>query len=91
MGCLLVVLGLATPRFIIVILWIFTDYLSRAFQTFWWPLLGFFILPTTTIAYAIAQNSLHGELSKVVVLVLGVFIDVGIIGRGRGALRVRGE
>ena len=91
MGCLLVVLGLATPRFVIVILWIFTDYMSRAFETFWWPLLGFFFLPTTTIAYAIAQNTLQGDLAKVLVLVLGVFIDVGIIGRGRGALRARGE
>ena len=72
-----------------VVLWIFTDYLSRAFGSFAWPLLGFFFLPTTTIAYAIAQNEFDGINGwGLVVLILGIAVDLGLLGggaRGRGA------
>ena len=91
MGCLLALLGLITPRFVMVVLWLFTDYLSRAFHTFVWPLLGFVFLPTTTLAYAVAKNSLGGFHGwGLVVLVLGVLVDFGLLGggaRGRGARR----
>jgi hypothetical protein len=90
MGCLVVLLGLVTPRFILIVLWLFSDYLNRAFESGWWPLLGFFLLPTTTIAYAIAQNSFTTpdgglEAIGVVVIVLGVALDLGLIGGGWGS------
>jgi hypothetical protein len=92
--CLVVLLGLLMPRTVIVVLWLFTDYLGRAYQGWILPTLGFFLLPTTTIAYAIAKNALStasGGLrtSGVIVIVLGVFIDVGLIGSGRGAAKRR--
>jgi hypothetical protein len=91
MGCLLALVGLITPRFVMIVLWLFTDYLSRAFHTFVWPLLGFFFLPTTTLAYAVATNSLGGIHGwGLVVLILGVLVDFGLLGggaRGRGARR----
>src|SRR5438874_1114510 len=34
------------------LLWIFSDVLSRAFDSWILPLLGFFLLPWTTLAYA---------------------------------------
>jgi hypothetical protein len=71
-------------------LWLFTDYLARAFDTWIWPTLGFFLLPTTTLAYAIAQNEFGGVQGwGLVVLVLGVLIDAGLLGRGRGILKQR--
>ena len=92
MGCLVVVLGLLTPRFVLAVLWLFSDYLNRAFESGWWPLLGFFFLPTTTIGYAIAQNAYSTpdgglEAIGIIVIVLGVLIDFGVIGggaKGRG-------
>ena len=90
MGCLLALVGLITPRFVTVLLWLFTDYLSRAFHTFLWPLLGFFFLPTTTLAYAVAKNSLGGIKGwGLVVLVLGVLIDFGLLGGGARGQRAR--
>ena len=87
----LAVLGLLTPRLIMVVLWIVGDYLSRAFDGSWiLPLLGFFLLPTTTLSYAIAENSMDGVRGLGLVLVIvGVLIDVGIIGssRGRGVFK----
>jgi hypothetical protein len=89
MGCLLPIFGLTAPRLVIVVLWIFTNYLDRAFETFIWPLLGFFFLPTTTIAYAIAHNSFDSSTVRIVIVVLGVLLDVGLIGSGRGIFKDR--
>jgi hypothetical protein len=88
--CLVVALALLTPRFVMVLLWLFSDYLSHAYGTWVWPLLGFFLLPTTTIAYAIAQNEFGGFRGwGAVITVLGVLFDLGLLGgaRGRGILR----
>jgi hypothetical protein len=89
MGCLLVLIGFITPRFVVVVLWLFTDYMSRAYHGWLIPTLGFFFLPTTTLAYAIAQNSVHAHLGKTIVVVFGVLFDVGILGRGRGVTKDR--
>src|SRR4051812_49134825 len=51
MGCLLALLALISPRLVLVVLWIFDDVLSRAFDSWILPLLGFFLLPWTTLAY----------------------------------------
>jgi hypothetical protein len=85
-----VLFGLLTPRFIMVLLWLFGDYLSRAYDGWLLPLLGFFLLPTTTLCYAIAQNSMDGVRGLGLVLViLGLLFDLGIIGssRGRGVFK----
>jgi hypothetical protein len=51
-GCFLALLALISPRLVLVVLWIFSDVLSRAFSSWVIPLLGFFLLPWTTLAYA---------------------------------------
>ena len=89
----LVAFGLLTPRFIMVLLWLFGDYLSRAYDGWLLPLLGFFLLPTTTLCYAIAENSMDGMRGLGLVLVIiGVLVDLGVIGssRGRGVFRKDG-
>src|SRR5439155_21934161 len=79
--CVLVLLALVGPRLVLALLWLFTEYLSRAFDTFLWPLLGFLFLPWTTIAYAIAQNELGGLGGLgLVVVVLGILDVIGIHG-----------
>jgi hypothetical protein len=89
MGCLIALLGLLTPRVVMVLLWLFTNYLSRAFDTFIWPLLGFIFLPTTTLAYAVAQNSFDGLKGfGLVIFVLGVLIDFGLLGGGARSRRL---
>ncbi|MGZ8604695.1 MAG: hypothetical protein ACXWX9_08065 [Actinomycetota bacterium] len=90
MGCLLVLLALVTPRFVLAVLWLFSDYLNQAFTSGWWGLLGFFFLPTTSIAYAIAQNEFTArggglEAAGIIVVVIGVAVDLGLLGgSGRG-------
>jgi hypothetical protein len=51
MGCLLALLALISPRLVLFLLWLFDDVLSDAFDSWVLPLLGFFLLPWTTLAY----------------------------------------
>jgi hypothetical protein len=88
MGCLAGLIVLAMPRVVMVALWIFSDYLSRAYDGFLIPLLGFFFLPTTTLAYAIAETEVGGfRRWGAVLVVIGVLLDVGIWGNGRGLFK----
>lgn len=55
-GCLVLLLGAAFPRAAIVLLELFSDYNDRAFDSFWEGLVGFLLLPYTTLAYVLMQN-----------------------------------
>jgi hypothetical protein len=88
MHCLAVVFVLAMPRFVMVLLWIFSDYLSRAYDGFVLPLLGFFFLPTTTLTHAVAENEVGGLRGWGLALVIfGALLDLGIWGGGRGVFK----
>jgi hypothetical protein len=79
----LVLLAFFTPRIVLFILWLFTSYLSRAFDGFLLPLLGFLFLPATTLAYAIAQNEFGGVNGiGLVVILIGLAVDIGLLGGG---------
>ena len=81
MPCLVGCLALATPRFAIILVVIFSDYIGRAYQTTLWPVVGFFIMPLTTLAYAWAINS-RGSVAGIhlVALVVAVLLDLGLVG-----------
>ncbi len=57
MGCLAVLLAFFSPRLALFALWLFGDLLGRAFDDWYVPLLGFFLLPWTTLAYAVMWSS----------------------------------
>jgi hypothetical protein len=52
MPCLVVLLALISPRLALFCVWLFSNILSRAFDSWIVPLIGFFVLPWTTLAYA---------------------------------------
>ena len=56
-GCFVVLFALVSPRLALFALWLFTDLLSRAFESWFVPFLGFFLLPWTTLAYAAMWSS----------------------------------
>ncbi len=81
MPCLLGCLALSAPRFVFLLVFLFSDYLGRAYESNVWPFLGFFFLPLTTLAYAAAMNENNGQLTGVwiVLLIVALAIDLGII------------
>lgn len=89
MPCLILGLALLAPRAALVLLWLFTDLLSRAFDSVLWPVVGFVFMPFLTIAYAFAQTSgsgVHGIW--LVIVVLAALADLGALG---GGVRSRGS
>jgi hypothetical protein len=87
--CLLAVIGGIWPRLALVFLYFFTPIPSKIFQTTLWPLLGFFFLPTTTLAYELCLTYV-GPINYVwtVVIVLLAFLhDLGQLGVARGRRR----
>lgn len=81
MPCLIVLVALFAPRVALVLMWLFTNYIGRAFDGFLLPLLGFIFLPWTTIVYAfVAPGGL--TLLNVVFLIIAVAVDLGSLGGG---------
>jgi hypothetical protein len=90
MPCLLGALALAFPRLVLFLVFLFSDYLGRAYQSVLWPLLGFLFMPLTTLAYAWAINSNRSvEGFYFVVVVLAVLLDLGLLGGSEASRRRR--
>jgi hypothetical protein len=88
MPCLIALAGLFFPRLVLAILFLFTGYLGAAYQTVLWPVLGFILMPFTTLAYAVAMNSMGGMSGGgVVLVVIGVLLDLGSSGGAAAAKR----
>ncbi len=83
MGCLVALLALFSPRLALFFVWIFSDLLSRAYDDWWVPLLGFFVLPWTTLAYAVMWSSGDRvEGFDWFIVVLAFFVDLGAYASG---------
>jgi hypothetical protein len=52
MGCLVLLFALISPRLAIIATWLFSNVLDRAYDAWLVPVIGFFILPWTTLAWA---------------------------------------
>ena len=89
MPCLVALLALISPRLALFALWLFSDALSRAYDSWLLPLLGFFLLPWTTLAYVGMWELGTGEVTgfEWFIVILAFVIDLGSYaqsGRRRG-------
>jgi hypothetical protein len=92
MGCLLALLALISPRLVLVLMWLFSEVLSRAFDSWIVPLLGFFLLPWTTLTFAAFWDwgpGRHVTGIEWIFIVLALLIDLGSYGQGRRAQAAR--
>jgi hypothetical protein len=65
------------------VLWLFSDILGRAFDGWLVPFLGFFLLPWTTLAYALMWWSSNGVVGfEWFIVVLAFLVDLGAFGGG---------
>jgi hypothetical protein len=88
MPCLAVILAVISPRLALFAMWLFSGILGRAFDSWLLPLLGFFLLPWTTLAYAIVWDTgTHAVTGfEWFFVVLAFLVDLGSYGgtaRGR--------
>lgn len=89
MPCLVILLAMLTPRLVMFFIWLLTDWFGRAYEFWLWPLLGFFFMPYTTLAYM--GGMLHGSHSIsggwLVVLIIAIVVDLGHYGAGKREFR----
>jgi hypothetical protein len=90
--CFVGCIAVAFPRVALFLVWFFSaDYFSRAFGTWLWPLLGFFFLPLTTLAFAFGTNTLSrpGEMSPVgwLLVIVALAGDLGLLRGGAHGAR----
>jgi hypothetical protein len=78
MGCLVVLLAVISPRLALFVTWLFSNVLDRAFEDWWVPLLGFFLLPWTTLAYAYMWVAGRNEVTgfEWFIVVLAFLVDI---------------
>lgn len=90
MPCLLAILALSFPRIMMVVLYLFTEFFTRAYQSILILILGFIFLPLTTIVYAWMVNAGHPVAGiYLAVLVVTALIDLGLLGSGEYGRRRR--
>ena len=86
MACLVVLLAVISPRLALFFIFLFSDLLSDAYDSWVVPLIGFFLLPWTTLAYAgmwvAGSNHVYGF--EWFVVGLAFVVDLGsYVGGGR--------
>jgi hypothetical protein len=89
-GCLLLIVFLAIPRIALVLLFLFSNYLQRAYHGLTLPVLGFLFLPLTTLVYAWITNTGQPMAGvNLLILIVAVVIDLGGLGGGEHHRRRR--
>ncbi len=90
MGCLLAIFAWISPRFVLAVLYLFTDRLTIAFSSGWAGLLGFLLVPYTTLFYALVYRpgfGVHGFGWAIVAV--GALMDLSSLDFGRRTQRRR--
>lgn len=89
-GCLFGIVAFFLPRLVIVLLLVFSTFVTRPFAGLMTPfnglllpILGCVFLPYTLLAYCLAVNQ-HGSVGGmwVVLVVAALLMDLGLIGGG---------
>jgi hypothetical protein len=81
MCCWIIIAFVFAPRVALVLMWLFSNRISTTFGGIILPLIGFFLMPWTTLTYAlVAPQGLN--ILKIVFLIIAVGADLGVWGGG---------
>jgi len=85
--CCWIVLAFAfAPRAALVLMWLLNDRISAAFGGILLPLIGFFLMPWTTLIYTLVQpGGLNGL--DIIFLIIAIGADLGAWGGGAKSRR----
>jgi len=77
MPCLFALLALATPRLVIILLYLLTDWFQGVFGSALWPILGFIFLPTSMLWFSAVHNWWDGHwgLLQIIGMIIALSID----------------
>ncbi len=89
-GCIVALIGMATPRFAIFLVWLFSDRMAVAFNGFFEAFLGFLLLPFTTLFFALVYSPALGLDGGVngfgwLIVAFGLALDISSYSSGAKA------
>ncbi len=92
MGCFVALLAVISPRLALFALWVFSDVLDRAYDTWIVPVIGFFLLPWTTLAYAVMWSISTDRVLGLewIVVAFALLVDLGAFRHGSRTWGERG-
>ncbi len=78
MPILMLLVALLIPRVVIVLIWLFSNWLQGIWSTWLWPVLGFIFMPLTLLWYAAVQHWFggHWTLIPIAGMVIAVLLDL---------------
>jgi hypothetical protein len=79
MGCFVLILLGISPRLGVVALWLFSDWVERAFDGVLLPILGIIFLPWTTALYVLGY--VIGDAAApwgILGIFIGLFLDIAV-------------
>lgn len=87
MPCLIALFALISPRLALFFVLIFSNMIDRAFDGWVVPILGFFLLPWTTLAYVVMYDVGTRQVSGFEWFIVGLafLVDLGPYAGGRRA------
>ena len=79
MGCLLAIVSVMMPRFMLIVIALATDWISQAYEDMMWAVLGWLFMPYTTLAYMAAMLNNDGQVNGgwLVLMIVAVLFDLG--------------
>ena len=86
MGCIIPIIGLICPRFLMFFILILTNWFSQAYETSimypMFPILGFLFMPFTTLSYLAAMLNNGHQLTGgwIILVVVAVIFDLAAAG-----------
>lgn len=85
MPCLIALLALISPRLALIALWLLTNLLGRVFDGVLLPVLGFLLLPWTTLAWVLMWDVGTHEVAGLewFVVILAFVADLASYAGGR--------
>ncbi|WP_329114558.1 hypothetical protein [Streptomyces sp. NBC_01465] len=84
--CFVAVLGAFAPRLALLFLWLFTNLVTRPFDSWIAPLIGLVFLPFTTLMFVLSWSPVsHVSGIGWLFVVLGLLFDLGDYEGGKRA------
>ena len=84
--CLLALIAVLSPRLAVILLWLFTNYVDKAFSGWFLPLLGVIFLPWTTLFYILVDNA-PGPIHVAGWFVIGIGVVLDLSAHAQAARR----
>lgn len=85
MPCIIILLVLGLPRVALLLTWMFSTYIDRAYADHTiWAFLGLIFAPLTTLTWAWARNT-YGAVEGIglAAVIVAALLDFGLIGASR--------